>query len=234
MKKRALLIMGALAVLGINSGMVAQAQSDDLIKESPKNLPEMRQTAYVAAVLPTTEAAITQFVADWTATDAKMKMLEEKRDSGETLTPYEQAWLSDQGKHSYAGDFEKRLVRRAEFYKRAHNWNGDNEKPREYSDVTLKAHVNSYGYDVLDAMNKELVKAVKASEETNHEDLAKQLILIVETHQSHIVNEEMRSYVNETVRYAATQTVKDKAADVVAEPASEHKVDLWNAIQNRK
>lgn len=83
-------------------------------------------------------------------------------------------------------------------------------------------------------MNKELVKAVKASEETNHEDLAKQLILIVETHQSHIVNEEMRSYVNETVRYAATQTVKDKAADVVAEPASEHKVDLWNAIQNRK
>lgn len=234
MKKIALITLGAATILGIHSGMTVQAQSDELIKERPKSSLEINHAAYVPSLLPTTEAAINNFVTTWIGADAKVKALEEKESAGQALNAYEQVWLAGQAKHSYEGAFEKRLLKRAEFYKRAHNWNGNNEKDRVYSDVNLPAHVNSYGYDALDGMNKDLVKAVKDSVGTNHENLAKQLASIVEGHQSHIVNEELRSYANETVRYAAIQAVNDKAADVPVEPASEHKVDLWKAIQGNK
>lgn len=234
MKKVATLALGIMATLAIHSGIVVQAQSDDLIKASPSTLPEITHVMNVAAVLPTTEAAINQFTNDWSITDTKVNAIKAKQEAGEKLTVYEKDWLTAQNKHFYEDIFKNRLLRRAEFYKRAHNWNGDNKKAREYSDVTLAPQVNSYGYDVLDAMNKELIEVVKNSANSNHAGLAKQMVAIIEKHQSHIVNEELRSYVNETVRYAAAQSVKDKAADLPAEPASEHKVDLLKAIQNNK
>ena len=113
-----------------------------------------------------------------------------------------------------------------EFFKRAHNWNGDNKyehsgnyevflnKNNEKATETVNGYSNSYGWNVLRNVRQDALSNVKAvldqqGEAVRGEDIAKAILAAASNNAMTVNNEELRYYINELVWYTAKQTVKE-------------------------
>ena len=113
-----------------------------------------------------------------------------------------------------------------EFFKRAHNWNGDNKyehsgnyetflnKHNEKATEAVNGYSNSYGWNVLRSVRQDALSNVKAvldqqGETVRGEDIAKAILAAASNNAETVNNEELRYYINELVWYTAKQTVKE-------------------------
>ena len=121
---------------------------------------------------------------------------------------------------------DRNLTNRVEFFKRAHNWNGDNKyehtanyqvflnKHNEKATEAVNGYSNSYGWNVLRAVRQDALDNVKAvfdqkGEETRAEDIVNAMVQAATKNALTVNNEELRYYINELVWYTAKQTAKE-------------------------
>ena len=120
---------------------------------------------------------------------------------------------------------DRNLTNRVEFFKRAHNWNGDNKyehtanyqvflnKHNEKATEAVNGYSNSYGWNVLRSVRQDALDNVKAvfeqkGEETKAEDIVNAMVHAATKNALTVNNEELRYYINELVWYTAKQTAK--------------------------
>ena len=113
-----------------------------------------------------------------------------------------------------------------EFFKRAHNWNGDNKyehtanyqvflnKHNKHAKEAVNGYSNSYGWNVLRAVRQDALDNVKAvfdekGEDTRGEDIVAAMKQAAEKNALTVNSEELRFYINELVWYTAKQTAKE-------------------------
>ena len=121
---------------------------------------------------------------------------------------------------------DRNLTNRVEFFKRAHNWNGDNKyehtanyqvflnKHNEKATEAVNGYSNSYGWNVLRAVRQDALDNVKAvfeqkGEDTHGEDIVAAMKQAAEKNALTVNSEELRFYINELVWYTAKQTAKE-------------------------
>lgn len=121
---------------------------------------------------------------------------------------------------------DRNLTNRVEFFKRAHNWNGDNKyehtanyqvflnKHNEKATEAVNGYSNSYGWNVLRSVRQDALDNVKAvfeqkGEETKAEDIVNAMVHAATKNALTVNNEELRYYINELVWYTAKQTAKE-------------------------
>lgn len=121
---------------------------------------------------------------------------------------------------------DRNLTNRVEFFKRAHNWNGDNKyehtanyqvflnKHNEKATEAVNGYSNSYGWNVLRSVRQDALDNVKAvfeqkGEETKAEDIVNAMVHAATKNALTVNSEELRYYINELVWYTAKQTAKE-------------------------
>lgn len=121
---------------------------------------------------------------------------------------------------------DRNLTNRVEFFKRAHNWNGDNKyehtanyqvflnKHNEKATEAVNGYSNSYGWNVLRSVRQDALDNVKTvfdqkGEETRAEDIVNAMVQAATKNALTVNNEELRYYINELVWYTAKQTAKE-------------------------
>ena len=121
---------------------------------------------------------------------------------------------------------DRNLTNRVEFFKRAHNWNGDNKyehtanyqvflnKHNEKATEAVNGYSNSYGWNVLRSVRQDALDNVKAvfeqkGEETRAEDIVNAMVQAATKNALTVNNEELSYYINELVWYTAKQTAKE-------------------------
>ena len=116
---------------------------------------------------------------------------------------------------------DTKLTKRLRFFKRIHNWHGDNNldrSNRRKEAIELarneKAEKGSYAWYVLKDLrhdiltNVEEVTQVKGNPLTG-EYIALAIATAVNTNARHVKSEELRYYINELVWYSVTETTKE-------------------------
>ena len=122
---------------------------------------------------------------------------------------------------------DRNLTNRVEFFKRAHNWNGDNKyehtanyqvflnKHNEKATEAVNGYSNSYGWNVLRSVRQDALDNVKAvfeqkGEETKAEDIVNAMVHAATKNALTVNNEDLSYYINELVWYTAKQKAKEK------------------------
>ena len=149
-----------------------------------------------------------------------------RHERGERLTDRQHRYAQHDVNHEFLRVLDRNLTNRVEFFKRAHNWNGDNkyEHTANYqvflnknnTDVkeAVKGYSNSYGWNVLRAVRQDALDNVKAvfaqkGENTRGEDIVQAMKQAAEKNAVTVNSEELRFYINELVWYTAKQTAKE-------------------------
>ena len=149
-----------------------------------------------------------------------------RHERGERLTDRQHRYAEHDVNHEFLRVLDRNLTNRVEFFRRAHNWNGDNkyEHTANYqvflnknnTDVkeAVKGYSNSYGWNVLRAVRQDALDNVKAvfaqkGENTRGEDIVQAMKQAAEKNAVTVNSEELRFYINELVWYTAKQTAKE-------------------------
>lgn len=229
MKK--LLIAAALAALSVSPAM---AMSDNLLDAgNPANDVNPAVGTELPVPMADEVAAVHEFSVVWRdALDAQAKM-RERKEAGEKLSRNDLRFANADLSERFVNRMDANLMHRVEFYKRAHNWNAQNEEVRKYNYTmqyakddknateAIDGYTNSYGWNVLNnthvSISNALTDIYKMSKET------KTLIDPVEVEKAvqdnlgqnsvNVNSEELRYYMNELVWFSAKQTVKDLKRD---------------------
>ena len=154
------------------------------------------------------------------------KDLAYRHERGERLTDRQHRYAEHDVNHEFLRVLDRNLTNRVEFFKRAHNWNGDNKyehtanyqvflnKNNTDAKEAVKGYSNSYGWNVLRAVRQDSLDNVKAvfdqkGENTRGEDIVQAMKQAAEKNAVTVNNEELRFYINELVWYTAKQTAKE-------------------------
>ena len=146
--------------------------------------------------------------------------------AGERLTDRQDRFVKHDVNQDFLTVLDRNLTNRVEFFKRAHNWNGDNKyehsgnyetflnKDNEKATEAVNGYSNSYGWNVLRNVRQDALSNVKAvldqqGEAVRGEDIAKAILAAASNNAETVNNEELRYYINELVWYTAKQTVKE-------------------------
>ncbi len=149
-----------------------------------------------------------------------------RHERGERLTDRQHRYAQHDVNHEFLRVLDRNLTNRVEFFKRAHNWNGDNKyehtanyqvfsnKNNTDAKEAVKGYSNSYGWNVLRAVRQDALDNVKAvfdekGENTRGEDIVQAMKQAAEKNAVTVNNEELRFYINELVWYTARQTAKE-------------------------
>lgn len=140
-------------------------------------------------------------------------------------TREDQRWLDFAQQHDPVKKMSHHLERRLEFYRRAHNWNGENPHDRQYNytlqpgrdlrrkDDPDRGYTNSYGWNVLHQEVLQVEESMKQAGQTeNWKNLSQDIVSRVDRLGQSVSNEELRYYLNEMLWFSAKQTVKELKA----------------------
>ena len=149
-----------------------------------------------------------------------------RHERGERLTDRQHRYAEHDVNHEFLRVLDRNLTNRVEFFKRAHNWNGDNKyehtanyqvflnKHNKHAKEAVNGYSNSYGWNVLRAVRQDALDNVKAvfdekGEDTRGEDIVAAMKHAAEKNALTVNSEELRFYINELVWYTAKQTAKE-------------------------
>lgn len=149
-----------------------------------------------------------------------------RHERGERLTDRQHRYAEHDVNHEFLRVLDRNLTNRVEFFKRAHNWNGDNKyehtanyqvflnKNNTDAKEAVSGYSNSYGWNVLRAVRQDALDNVKAvfdqkGEDTRGEDIVQAMKQAAEKNAVTVNSEELRFYINELVWYTAKQTAKE-------------------------
>ena len=115
---------------------------------------------------------------------------------------------------------DTKLTKRLRFFKRIHNWHGDNQLDRSnrHKEAAAlasddKAEKGSYAWYVLKDLRHDILanvqQAIQAKGNTlTGEDIATAIVSAAESNAKYVKSEELRYYINELVWYSVTETTK--------------------------
>lgn len=149
-----------------------------------------------------------------------------RHERGERLTDRQHRYAEHDVNHEFLRVLDRNLTNRVEFFKRAHNWNGDNKyehtanyqvflnKHNEHGTEVVNGYSNSYGWNVLRGVRQDALNNVKAvfdqkGEAITGEDIVNALSQAAAKQAFTVDQEELRFYINELVWYTAKQTAKE-------------------------
>ena len=116
---------------------------------------------------------------------------------------------------------DAKLTKRLRFFKRIHNWHGDNQLDRSNRNKEVaalarndKAEKGSYAWYVLKDLRHDILTNVAEVIQVKGNPLTGEYIALaiataVNTNARHVKSEELRYYMNELVWYAVTETTKE-------------------------
>ena len=180
----------------------------------------------VEAVTPETASALQELGMTLDRAHAVQADLVARHERGERLTDRQHRYAEHDVNHEFLRVLERNLTNRVEFFKRAHNWNGDNKyehtanyqvflnKNNTQVKEAANGYSNSYGWNVLRAVRQDALDNVKAvfdekGENTRGEDIIQAMKQAAEKNALTVNSEELRFYINELVWYTAKQTAKE-------------------------
>lgn len=115
---------------------------------------------------------------------------------------------------------DTKLTKRLRFFKRIHNWHGDNQldrSNRHEETATMagneKAEKGSYAWYVLKDLRHDILANVEQAIQAKGnaltgEDIAMAISSAADSNAKHVKSEELRYYINELVWYSVTETTK--------------------------
>lgn len=130
-KVKGLILAGLLAAVMPN----AFAANDVLLEHHAADAAIGSDDFVLAAVAPDTKTAIETFANRWSV-ERDAIALAKQHEQEKAVTEMDKAWLDYQksrNKHTYSAKFDKNIISRVEFFKRAHNWNGENKQNKYYN-----------------------------------------------------------------------------------------------------
>lgn len=180
----------------------------------------------VEAVTPETASASQELGMTLDRAHAVQADLVARHERGERLTDRQYRYAEHDVNHEFLRVLDRNLTNRVEFFKRAHNWNGDNKyehtanyqvflnKNNTQVKEAANGYSNSYGWNVLRAVRQGALDNVKAvfdekGENTRGEDIIQAMKQAAEKNALTVNSEELRFYINELVWYTAKQTAKE-------------------------
>ena len=163
----------------------------------------------IHSVTPETAAALEELGATLERVYEVHKDLVYRHNRGDRLTDRQHRYAEHDVNHEFLRVLDRNLTNRVEFFKRAHNWNGDNKyehtanyqvflnKHNKRAKEAVNGYSNSYGWNVLRGVRQDALDNVKA------------LSQAAAKHALTVNQEELRFYINELVWYTAKQTAKE-------------------------
>ena len=115
---------------------------------------------------------------------------------------------------------DTKLTKRLRFFKRIHNWHGDNQLDRSdrHEEAAAlaaneKAEKGSYAWYVLKDLRHDILANVQQAIQTKGnaltgEDIAMAISSAADSNAKYVKSEELRYYINELVWYSVTETTK--------------------------
>ena len=115
---------------------------------------------------------------------------------------------------------DTKLTKRLWFFKRIHNWHGDNQLDRSnrHEETAMmagneKAEKGSYAWYVLKDLRHDILANVEQAIQAKGnaltgEDIAMAISSAADSNAKHVKSEELRYYINELVWYSVTETTK--------------------------
>ena len=115
---------------------------------------------------------------------------------------------------------DTKLTKRLRFFKRIHNWHGDNQLDRSdrHEEAAAlaaneKAEKGSYAWYVLKDLRHDILANVQQAIQTKGnaltgEDIATAIASAADSNAKYVKSEELRYYINELVWYSVTETTK--------------------------
>ena len=115
---------------------------------------------------------------------------------------------------------DTKLTKRLRFFKRIHNWHGDNnlDRSNRHKEATVlasndKAEKGSYAWYVLKDLRHDILANVQQAIQTKGnaltgEDIAMAISSAADSNAKYVKSEELRYYINELVWYSVTETTK--------------------------
>ena len=115
---------------------------------------------------------------------------------------------------------DTKLTKRLRFFKRIHNWHGDNQLDRSnrHEETAAmagneKAEKGSYAWYVLKDLRHDILANVEQAIQAKGnaltgEDIAMAISSAADSNAKHVKSEELRYYINELVWYSVTETTK--------------------------
>lgn len=115
---------------------------------------------------------------------------------------------------------DTKLTKRLRFFKRIHNWHGDNQLDRSNRHeeaaalaANEKAEKGSYAWYVLKDLRHDILANIQQAIQTKGnaltgEDIAMAISNAADSNAKYVKSEELRYYMNELVWYSVTETTK--------------------------
>lgn len=218
------LVLTAALVLTTSTGF---AMGDEVFdQKNPAHVTDAAVGYEVAVQLPETVRALEEVGAALERAHEVHEGLAVRLLNHERLTDRQERFVAHDVNSDFYKKLDKHFTNRVEFFKRAHNWNGDNKyehtanyqvflnKDNEAAPEAVNGYSNSYGWNVLRAVRQDALSNVKAvmnrdGEAVRGEDIVKAISDAAETNAVTVSNEELRFYMNELVWYVAKQTAKE-------------------------
>lgn len=220
--KKAILTAALLVTVGSSFAM-----SDELYSQkNPANVTGVAMGYELVAPMQETVVAVEDLGKVLERAHEVRQGLVKRQVAGERLTDRQDRFVKHDVNQDFLTVLDRNLTNRVEFFKRAHNWNGDNKyehsgnyevflnKNNEKATETVNGYSNSYGWNVLRNVRQDALSNVKAvldqqGEAVRGEDIAKAILAAASNNAATVNNEELRYYINELVWYTAKQTVKE-------------------------
>lgn len=218
------LVVTAVLLAATTSGF---AMGDVLFdQKNPGNIVTPAVGYEVEAVTPETASALQELGMTLDRAHAVQADLVARHERGERLTDRQHRFADHDVNRDFLRVLDRNLTNRVEFFKRAHNWNGDNKykhtanyqvflnKHNEQATEAVNGYSNSYGWNVLRGVRQDALNNVKAvfdqkGEATTGEDIVNALSQAAAKQAFTVDQEELRFYINELVWYTAKQTAKE-------------------------
>lgn len=115
---------------------------------------------------------------------------------------------------------DTKLTKRLRFFKRIHNWHGDNQldRPNRNKEAAAlasndKAEKGSYAWYVLKDLRHDILDNIQEAIQAKGnaltgEDIATAIVSAADSNAKYVKSEELRYYMNELVWYSVTETTK--------------------------
>lgn len=203
------------------------AMGDDLFaQKNPMNLDTPAVGYEIEVAMPETVVALEDLGQVLEEAHAVRQDLAARQANGERLTDRQERFIEHDVNHDMFVKLDKHLTNRVEFFKRAHNWNGNNKyehsanyhvflnKNNEAATETVDGYSNSYGWNVLRNVRRDALDNVHALMQRDGErisgfDVAMAIRNAAEANAVTVNEEELRYYINELTWYVAKQAAKE-------------------------
>ena len=237
--KRLVVSTALLLTVGTSFGM----SEDIFARQHPSEVTEVAKDYHILGIMPETEKAIDGLVR---TIDGEHPMAEMMSTPIQGITSEVVSHITEKPVHGITMDelltalqkpeqnkvtvydgaqvlsvLDAKLTKRLRFFKRIHNWHGDNNldrSNRRKEAIELarneKAEKGSYAWYVLKDLRHDILGNVEQAIQVKGnaltgEDIATAIVSAADSNAKYVKSEELRYYINELVWYSVTETTKE-------------------------